>query len=65
MSAHEVVAVVSREDSPVGRKRVLTPTPVAARAADAGIERILKNRVPGVTEVVAVGAPTETAGGIG
>jgi Fe-S cluster biogenesis protein NfuA len=31
----------------------------------AGIERILKDRVPGVTEVVDVGAPTESAVGIG
>ena len=30
----------------------------------AGIERILKDRVPGVTEVRDVGAPTETAVGL-
>jgi methionyl-tRNA formyltransferase len=33
----DVVAVLTRPDAPVGRKRVLTPSPVAARAADLGI----------------------------
>ena len=57
-SRHEVVAVVSREDSPVGRKRVLTPTPVAARAADAGIDRILADRLtPDVGEQIAALTP--------
>ena len=31
---HEIVAVVTREDAPLGRKRVLTPTPVADVAAE-------------------------------
>ena len=29
---HEIVAVVTRPDAPLGRKRVLTPSPVAAAA---------------------------------
>ena len=33
-SEHEIVAVVTRADAPVGRKRVLTPSPVAAVADD-------------------------------
>jgi methionyl-tRNA formyltransferase len=47
---HEVVAVVTREDAPVGRKRVLTPTPVAQEAASAGIPVIRANRLGAVTE---------------
>ena len=41
----EVAAVLTRPDAPVGRKRVLTPSPVAARAADLGIEVIHAARV--------------------
>ncbi|MQY02406.1 methionyl-tRNA formyltransferase [Actinomadura macrotermitis] len=40
-SAHEVVAVVTRPDAPAGRGRRLVASPVAERAAEAGIE-ILK-----------------------
>lgn len=35
---HELVAVVSQPDKPAGRKRVLTPTPVAAWALEQGID---------------------------
>jgi Fe-S cluster biogenesis protein NfuA len=38
--------------------------PASTVTLKAGIERILKDRVPGVTEVVDVGAPTETAIGL-
>src|SRR3954470_24503815 len=34
---HEIVAVITRPDAPVGRKRVLTPSPVAVRAEELGI----------------------------
>lgn len=34
---HEVVAVVSQPDKPAGRGKTLTPTPIAARAAELGI----------------------------
>ncbi|WP_323958539.1 methionyl-tRNA formyltransferase [Arthrobacter sp. JZ12] len=44
-AGHEVVAVLTRTDAPVGRKRVLTPSPVAAAAADAGLEIIKANRI--------------------
>ena len=37
-SDHEVVAVVTRPDAPAGRGRRLTPSPVASRAAELGIE---------------------------
>lgn len=33
-SPHEIVRVLSRPDAPLGRKRVLTPSPVSARAAE-------------------------------
>jgi methionyl-tRNA formyltransferase len=36
----DVVAVLTRPDAPVGRKRVLTPSPVAQRAAELGIDVI-------------------------
>jgi Fe-S cluster biogenesis protein NfuA len=38
--------------------------PASTLTLKAGIERILKDRVPGVTEVVDVGAPTETSVGL-
>ncbi|MBN9607590.1 MAG: methionyl-tRNA formyltransferase [Actinomycetales bacterium] len=49
-SPHEVVAVVTREDAPQGRKRVLTPTPVAELAESAGVPVIRANRLEPVTE---------------
>ncbi|PPF31651.1 methionyl-tRNA formyltransferase [Rathayibacter tritici] len=44
-SAHEVVAVVTRADAPVGRKRVLTPSPVAVAAEELGLPVIRTNRL--------------------
>ncbi|NUP59716.1 MAG: methionyl-tRNA formyltransferase [Pseudarthrobacter sp.] len=41
----DVVAVLTRPDAPVGRKRVLTPSPVAARAAELGIDVIRAAKV--------------------
>lgn len=38
MTDHEVIGVLTREPKPVGRKRVLTPSPVHERAEQAGIE---------------------------
>lgn len=43
-SEHDVAAVVTRRDAPLGRKRVLTPSPVASAAEEAGIETIRVNR---------------------
>jgi methionyl-tRNA formyltransferase len=37
-SRHEVAAVVTQPDRPAGRKRKMTPTPVAAWAEDAGLQ---------------------------
>ncbi len=36
-AGHHVVGVLTRTDAKVGRKRVLTPSPVAARAEDLGL----------------------------
>ncbi|QNO36374.1 methionyl-tRNA formyltransferase [Protaetiibacter sp. SSC-01] len=47
---HEVVAVVTREDAPQGRKRVLTPTPVAEVAEAVGIRVIKANRLAHVED---------------
>jgi methionyl-tRNA formyltransferase len=37
-SRHEVAAVITRPDAPAGRGRRLGPSPIAARAAEAGVE---------------------------
>ncbi|GAA3316361.1 methionyl-tRNA formyltransferase [Arthrobacter ramosus] len=41
----EIVAVLTRPDAPTGRKRILTPSPVAARAAELGIDIIHASKV--------------------
>ena len=43
-SHHEVAAVVTRPDAPAGRGRTLTPSPVAAVAAERGIEILRPQR---------------------
>ncbi|WP_427174483.1 methionyl-tRNA formyltransferase [Arthrobacter sp. 92] len=58
----DVVAVLTRPDAPIGRKRVLTPSPVAARAAALGIEVIRASKVDAaVTEKIAAAAPDVAA----
>ena len=44
-SDHEVAAVITRQDAELGRKRVLTPSPVAVVAAANGIPLIKANRL--------------------
>ena len=44
-SRHEVVAVITRPDAPAGRGRKPSPSPVAERAAEAGLE-VLKPAKP-------------------
>lgn len=44
-SAHDLVGVVTRGDAPLGRKRVLTPSPVAAAAAELGTPIIKADRL--------------------
>jgi len=46
-SDHEIVSVITRDDSPQGRKAVLTPTPVALAAAELGIPVVKTNRLNG------------------
>ncbi|WP_314457494.1 methionyl-tRNA formyltransferase [uncultured Microbacterium sp.] len=55
---HEIVAVVTRGDAPLGRKRVLTPSPVAQAADELGIPTIKADRLDAdVTERIAELAP--------
>jgi methionyl-tRNA formyltransferase len=57
-SSHRVVAAITREDSPQGRRGVLTPTPVAVAAGDLGLRVIKSNRLSGApTDAVAELAP--------
>jgi methionyl-tRNA formyltransferase len=51
-SRHEVVAVCTRPDAPSGRGKRLTPSPVAQRAAEMGLET-LKPASPRTEEFVA------------
>lgn len=58
----DVVAVLTRPDAPVGRKRVLTPSPVAARAAELGIDVIRAARVDAdAVQQIAAAAPDVAA----
>ncbi len=58
----DVVAVLTRPDAPLGRKRVLTPSPVAARAEELGINVIHASKVDAsVTEQIAAAAPDVAA----
>ena len=55
---HDVAAVVTREDSPQGRRGILTPTPVAAMADELGIPTIKANRLAGdATEAITAVRP--------
>lgn len=44
-AGHELAAVLTREDAPVGRKKVLTPSPVARAADSIGLDVIKANRI--------------------
>ncbi len=51
---HDLRLAVTRTDAPLGRKRVLTPSPVAVVAEELGIEVIRADRLdPAVTERIA------------
>lgn len=54
-SSHEVVGVITRKDAPVGRKRVLTPSPVAIAAAKLGLPTLKKNRLDADADAWATG----------
>jgi methionyl-tRNA formyltransferase len=54
LARHEIAAVVTRLDAPLGRKRVLTPSPVAEAAGGLGLPVIKANRLDdGVTSQIA------------
>jgi methionyl-tRNA formyltransferase len=57
-SQHQVVAVLTRPDAPIGRKRILTPSPTAQVAEAAGIPVFKANRVSPelAAEITATGA---------
>ena len=54
LSGHTVAAVLTRADSPQGRKAVVTPTPVALAAGELGVPIIKANRL-GDAATAAVG----------
>lgn len=57
-SSHEIVGVVTRRDAPIGRKRVLTPSPVAVAAEELGLTVVKADRLDeaATAEVAALGA---------
>ena len=44
-AGHEIVGVITREDAPLGRKRILTPSPVAQAASELGLDTLRANRL--------------------
>jgi len=57
-AGHEVVGVLTREDAPLGRKRVLTPSPVAQAALELELPLYRANRLDAAaTEWAAARAP--------
>ncbi|MFB8147112.1 methionyl-tRNA formyltransferase [Microbacterium sp. NPDC056003] len=44
-SDHDIAAVITRRDAPLGRKRVLTPSPVAAAAEELGLHPLRADRL--------------------
>ncbi|WP_457971765.1 methionyl-tRNA formyltransferase [Arthrobacter sp. D1-17] len=58
----DVVAVLTRPDAPTGRRRVLTPSPVALRAGELGLEIIHATKVDAqVTARIAAARPDVAA----
>jgi len=55
---HDIVAVLTRPDAPVGRRRVLTPSPVKSRAEELGLPVLEASRLRGevLGELEALGA---------
>ncbi|MGN5733260.1 methionyl-tRNA formyltransferase [Arthrobacter psychrochitiniphilus] len=61
-AGHEIVAVLTRPDAPLGRKRVLTPSPVAARAQELGLPVIKTDKIDSdAAEAIAAAAPEVAA----
>ena len=52
-SGHEVVGILTREQAPFGRKKILTASPVSNRGTDLGIPVIEANKISiGVAEII-------------
>lgn len=49
-AGHDIRLVITREDAPVGRKRVLTQSPVATRAAELGLPLLKMNQLTSEVE---------------
>lgn len=60
-AGHEIVAVLTRPDAPLGRKRVLTPSPVAARAEELGLNLIKADRIDADAAAAITAAAPEVA----
>jgi methionyl-tRNA formyltransferase len=60
-AGHEIVAVLTRPDAPLGRKRVLTPSPVAVRAAELALPVIKADKVDAVAREAIAAARPEVA----
>ncbi|KJL18734.1 Methionyl-tRNA formyltransferase [Microbacterium oxydans] len=58
VESHDIAAVVTRPDAPLGRRRILTPSPVAQAAAELGLPVIKTARLDeaATTEISALGA---------
>jgi len=57
-TSHEIAAVITRPDAPLGRKRVLTPSPVAGAADELGLPIIKTARLDdGATDRIAALRP--------
>lgn len=57
----DVVGVLSRPDAPLGRKRVMTPSPVAARAQELGLPILKAAKVDDVAQSVIAAWQPEVA----
>ncbi|MFC8303718.1 methionyl-tRNA formyltransferase [Specibacter sp. NPDC057265] len=60
-AGHEIVAVLTRPDAPLGRKRIMTPSAVAARAQELGLPVIKANKVDSGTAAAIAAAGPEVA----
>lgn len=60
-AGHEIVAVLTRPDAPLGRKRVMTPSPVAARAVELGLPIIKADKIDAEAAAAITAAAPEVA----
>ncbi|PYI38379.1 methionyl-tRNA formyltransferase [Arthrobacter psychrolactophilus] len=60
-AGHEIVAVLTRPDAPLGRKRVMTPSPVAARAVELGLPIIKADKIDSEAAAAITAAAPEVA----